>query len=94
MERHCKATIAVREVHMHIKEHLFDDLHLGKAIMCNDVMSSIKLFFWLIPYYMHCIHFLSSMLSSSLNPPTGQNGFFRPTREASKMDCTDFSAFK
>ncbi|GFT86892.1 hypothetical protein TNCV_4300381 [Trichonephila clavipes] len=27
-----------------------------------------------------------------LNPPTGQNGFFRPTREASKMDCTDFSA--
>ncbi|GFT68383.1 transposable element Tc1 transposase [Trichonephila clavipes] len=29
-----------------------------------------------------------------LNPPTGQNGFFRPTREASKMDCTDFSAFK
>ncbi|GFW66914.1 hypothetical protein TNCV_4687991 [Trichonephila clavipes] len=27
------------------------------------------------------------------NPPTGQNGFFRPTREASKMDCTDFSAF-
>ncbi|GFU83116.1 hypothetical protein TNCV_65851 [Trichonephila clavipes] len=29
----------------------------------------------------------------TLNPPTGQNGFFRPTREASKMDCTDFSAF-
>ncbi|GFX32979.1 hypothetical protein TNCV_5005391 [Trichonephila clavipes] len=28
------------------------------------------------------------------NPPTGQNRFFRPTREASKMDCTDFSAFK
>ncbi|GFW43437.1 hypothetical protein TNCV_4767901 [Trichonephila clavipes] len=28
------------------------------------------------------------------NPPTGQNGFFCPTREASKMDCTDFSAFK
>ncbi|GFS71744.1 hypothetical protein TNCV_2995191 [Trichonephila clavipes] len=29
-----------------------------------------------------------------VNPPTEQNGFFRPTREASKMDCTDFSAFK
>ncbi|GFT60406.1 hypothetical protein TNCV_4971721 [Trichonephila clavipes] len=29
-----------------------------------------------------------------VNPPIGQNGFFRPTREASKMDCTDFSAFK
>ncbi|GFX00748.1 transposon Tf2-6 polyprotein [Trichonephila clavipes] len=29
-----------------------------------------------------------------LNPPIGQNGFFRPTREASKMDCTDLSAFK
>ncbi|GFT39804.1 retrovirus-related Pol polyprotein from transposon 412 [Trichonephila clavipes] len=29
-----------------------------------------------------------------INPPPGQNGFFRPTREASKMDCTDFSAFK
>ncbi|GFU09752.1 integrase catalytic domain-containing protein [Trichonephila clavipes] len=29
-----------------------------------------------------------------INPPTEQNGFFRPTREASKMDCTDFSAFK
>ncbi|GFY26007.1 uncharacterized protein TNCV_1917571 [Trichonephila clavipes] len=28
------------------------------------------------------------------NPPTEQKGFFRPTREASKMDCTDFSAFK
>ncbi|GFW56787.1 hypothetical protein TNCV_4068671 [Trichonephila clavipes] len=31
---------------------------------------------------------------SVFNPPTGQNGFFRPTREASKRDCTDFSAFK
>ncbi|GFU74432.1 integrase catalytic domain-containing protein, partial [Trichonephila clavipes] len=25
-----------------------------------------------------------------INPPTGQNGFFRPTREASKMDCGFF----
>ncbi|GFX86228.1 uncharacterized protein TNCV_2561101 [Trichonephila clavipes] len=25
-----------------------------------------------------------------LNPPTGQHGFFRPTREASKMDHTEF----
>ncbi|GFU73601.1 hypothetical protein TNCV_3428961 [Trichonephila clavipes] len=33
-------------------------------------------------------------LKRLFNPPTGQNGFFRPTREASKMDCTDFSAFK
>ncbi|GFV99972.1 transposon Tf2-9 polyprotein [Trichonephila clavipes] len=31
---------------------------------------------------------------NSVNPPNGQNGFFRPTREVSKMDCTDFSAFK
>ncbi|GFU02363.1 probable RNA-directed DNA polymerase from transposon X-element [Trichonephila clavipes] len=29
-----------------------------------------------------------------INPPTAQNGFLCPTREASKMDCTDFSAFK
>ncbi|GFV31396.1 uncharacterized protein TNCV_1680491 [Trichonephila clavipes] len=29
----------------------------------------------------------------NLNPPTGLNGFFRSNREASKMDCTDFSAF-
>ncbi|GFX61123.1 hypothetical protein TNCV_4565191 [Trichonephila clavipes] len=27
---------------------------------------------------------------SSLNPPTGQHGFFRPTREASKTDHTEF----
>ncbi|GFX53927.1 retrovirus-related Pol polyprotein from transposon TNT 1-94 [Trichonephila clavipes] len=33
-------------------------------------------------------------LVETINPLTGQNGFFRPTREASKMDCTDFSAFK
>ncbi|GFV92840.1 retrovirus-related Pol polyprotein from transposon opus [Trichonephila clavipes] len=35
-----------------------------------------------------------NLLLKSFNPPTGQNGFFRSTREASKMDCTDFSAFK
>ncbi|GFV42890.1 hypothetical protein TNCV_2593381 [Trichonephila clavipes] len=36
----------------------------------------------------------SALNLKTLNPPIGQNGFFRPTREASKMDCTDFSAFK
>ncbi|GFV42114.1 uncharacterized protein TNCV_3544411 [Trichonephila clavipes] len=33
-------------------------------------------------------------IKAVINPPTEQNGFFRPTREASKMDCTVFSAFK
>ncbi|GFX92998.1 CCHC-type domain-containing protein [Trichonephila clavipes] len=33
-----------------------------------------------------------SEVTYEINPPIGQNGFFRPTREASKMDCTDFSA--
>ncbi|GFX34144.1 DUF1758 domain-containing protein [Trichonephila clavipes] len=32
----------------------------------------------------------SSISSSHINPPTGQHGFFRPTREASKTDHTEF----
>ncbi|GFW82533.1 hypothetical protein TNCV_1794261 [Trichonephila clavipes] len=40
------------------------------------------------------MRYLSNLIYAAFNPPTGQNGFFRPTREASKMDCTDFSAFK
>ncbi|GFX75959.1 hypothetical protein TNCV_2239301 [Trichonephila clavipes] len=30
------------------------------------------------------------MVSMMVNPPTGQHGFFCPTREASKTDNTEF----
>ncbi|GFT90541.1 transposon Ty3-I Gag-Pol polyprotein [Trichonephila clavipes] len=40
-----------------------------------------------------CDALVKTLSKKELNPPTAQNGFFRPTREASKMDCTDFSAF-
>ncbi|GFT72459.1 hypothetical protein TNCV_973401 [Trichonephila clavipes] len=34
------------------------------------------------------------IVSTRIEENSEQNGFFRPTREASKMDCTDFTAFK
>ncbi|GFS71112.1 transposable element Tcb1 transposase [Trichonephila clavipes] len=40
------------------------------------------------------IQLINQIRKTTINPPTGQNGFFRTTREASKMDCMDFSAFK
>ncbi|GFX07968.1 hypothetical protein TNCV_1236491 [Trichonephila clavipes] len=43
-------------------------------------------------YYYAILGISATVMGGSLfNPPTGQHGFFRPTREASKTDHTEFS---